>query len=117
MELDFREEQSYLRAKKRVNEIKAFFIHFLVYILVNIFISGIIVFGLLQSGYSFVQAISNFGVHSTWIFWGIGVFFHWLAVFGFPFLGFGKDWEEKKIKELMNKDDRNKRQILFFLYK
>jgi hypothetical protein len=39
--------------------------------------------------------------------WGIGVFFHGLKVFNYmPF--FGKDWEEKKIKEFMEKEEQSK---------
>ena len=104
MQRDFTQEQSYIRAKKRVKAIKGFYVHFIVYVLVNIFISGIIIFGLMQSGDSFVETFSNFGVYSTWVFWGIGIFFHWLGVFGFKSIGFGNDWEEKKIKELMEKE-------------
>ena len=59
----------------------------------------------MQSGYSFYDAITNFGVISTWLFWGIGLVFHWLGVFGFQSLGLGKDWEERKIKEMMEKED------------
>ncbi len=58
--------------------------------------------------YNFAEAISHFGVYSTWIFWGIGLFFHWLGVFGFQSLGLGKDWEEKKIKELMKREDKRR---------
>ena len=105
MENNFLQEHSYIRAKKRVKDIKGFYIHLIVFIITNIFISGIIIFGLMQSGYKFNQSLSNFGVYSTWIFWGIGLFFHWLGVFGFKFLGFGKEWEEKKIKELMERED------------
>ena len=104
MQKDFTQEQSYIRAKKRVKAIKGFYVHFIVYVLVNIFISGIIIFGLMQSDYSLNSAFSNFGVYSTWVFWGIGIFFHWLGVFGFKSIGFGSDWEEKKIKELMEKE-------------
>jgi hypothetical protein len=106
MEIDFMQEQSYLRAKKRVKVIKGFYVHLIVYVLVNIFISGVIVFGLMQSDYSFEDAITNFGVISTWLFWGIGMFFHWLGVFGFKSLGLGSDWEERKIKEMMEKEDQ-----------
>ncbi|MEE9407296.1 MAG: 2TM domain-containing protein [Polaribacter sp.] len=110
MQQDFTKEASFIRAKKRVKAIKGFYVHLIVYILVNIFISGVVIFGLMQNDYSFKDAISNFGVYSTWLFWGIGMFFHWLGVFGFQSLGFGKDWEEKKIKEMMDKEDeRNKR--------
>ena len=106
MESNFLQEQKYIKARKRVKEIKGFYIHLTVYILVNIFISGVIIFGLTRDeDNSIADAISNFGVYSTWVFWGIGMFFHWLGVFGFRSLGFGKDWEERKIKEFMN--DKN----------
>ena len=105
MEQNFTQEQSYIRAKKRVKDIKGFYIHLMVYVLVNLFISGVIIFGLSQSGDDFDEIISNFGVYSTWVFWGIGMFFHWMGVFGFRSLGFGKDWEENKIQELMEKDE------------
>jgi hypothetical protein len=102
MEIEFKENQKYLQAKKRVEKIKGFYIHFVVYIVVNIFISGIIIFGLTSDNdYSFLQAISHFGVYSTWVFWGIGLFFHWLGVFGSHII-FGKDWEKKQVEKYMN---------------
>ena len=104
---DFKKEQSYIRAKKRVKDIKGFYIHAIVFVLVNIFISSIIIFGITSSGDSFSYAITNFGVYSTWIFWGIGLFFHWLGVFGVKSFGLGKDWEERKIREYMDDDEDN----------
>ena len=109
MERNFKQEQSYIRAKKRVKDIKGFYVHLSVYIIINIFISGVIIYGLMTSGDSFSEAFSNFGVYSTWVFWGIGMFFHWLGVFGFKSIGFGRDWEERKIREMMEKDDKQKR--------
>ncbi len=111
MESDFINEQNYLRAKKRVKAIKDFYVHLTVYVIINIFISCVILYGLTRSGDDYTDALSNFGVYSTWIFWGIGIFFHWLGVFGFKSLGLGKDWEEKKIKELMEKDDSRTRKF------
>lgn len=109
MDNKFRQEDSFLRAKKRVKVIKGFYVHLIIYVLSNICISGIIIWGIMESGYRFKDTLSNFGVYSTWVFWGIGMFFHWLGVFGFKSLGFGSDWEEKKIKELMDKEEqRNK---------
>lgn len=105
MEQQFLKEQSYIRAQKRVKDIKGFYTHLIVYISVNIFISGVIFYGLTKSGDSFSEIISNFGLYSTWLFWGIGVFFHWLGIFGFKSLGLGKDWEERKIKEYMEKEN------------
>ncbi|WP_439127398.1 2TM domain-containing protein [Polaribacter sp.] len=109
MQEDFIQEQNYVRAQKRVKELKGFYIHLIVYILVNLFLSGIIIYGLMQSGDTFKEAITNFGTYSTAFFWGIGMFFHWLGVFGFKSLGLGKDWENRKIQELMDKDDEKKR--------
>ena len=98
----------YLKAKKRVEKIKGFYIHFGVYIAVNILISSIIVYGLTyDEGVSYVEALANFGVYSTWVFWGVGVLFHWFGVFGFTSF-FGKNWEEKKLKEIMDKEAQNR---------
>ncbi|MDG1194624.1 MAG: 2TM domain-containing protein [Polaribacter sp.] len=106
MDNKFRQEDSFIRAKKRVKAIKGFYVHLIVYVLTNIFISGIIIWSIMESGHPFEDTLSNFGVYSTWVFWGIGMFFHWLGVFGFKSLGFGEDWEERKIKELMDKEDQ-----------
>ncbi|WP_454047872.1 2TM domain-containing protein [Chryseobacterium sp. Marseille-Q8038] len=35
--------------------------------------------------------------------WGVGIAFHAISVFGI-----GKNWEERKIKELMEKDQKQK---------
>ncbi|MEQ6122782.1 2TM domain-containing protein [Pseudotenacibaculum sp. MALMAid0570] len=112
MEQNYIKEQQYLKAKKRIKDIKGFYSHLSVYIVVNIFISGIIVYGLSNDeDRSLGEALTHFGTYSTWLFWGIGLFFHWLGVFGFKSF-FGKSWEEKKIKELMDKDDEVSRKIL-----
>ena len=111
MEQNYIQEHNYIKAKKRVKAMKGFYVHLIVYVLVNIFLSGIIIFGLSQSGDNFDEILSNFGVYSTWLFWGIGIFFHFMGVFGFKSLGLGKDWEEKKIKELLEKEDQQKRKF------
>ncbi|EAR12067.1 hypothetical protein PI23P_12057 [Polaribacter irgensii 23-P] len=108
MEREFRENQKYIQAKKQVDKIKGFYIHFAVYAAVNVFLSGIIIFGLTNNSdneYNFVQAMSHFGVYSTWLFWGIGLFFHWLGVFGSNVF-FGKNWEKKQIEKYMNSTKR-----------
>ena len=105
MEQNYNKEQQYLKAKKRVQDIKGFYSHLTVYIVINIFISGIIIYGLTyDENRGFFGAVTHFGVYSTWLFWGIGLFFHWFGVFGFKnFLG--KSWEEKKIKQLMDEEE------------
>ena len=112
MESNFTREQSYIHAKKRVKDIKGFYVHFMVYIIVNLMISSVIIYGLMSSGNTLFEAITNFGTYSTAFFWGIGIFFHWLGVFGFKSLGFGKEWEERKIKELMEKENHQSKRRL-----
>ena len=97
MESNFIEEQNYIKAKKRVKDIKGFYIHLFLYI----FVTPVIIIVNLMF-------VPNF--HFFWfslLGWGMAIFFHWLTVFGFSFIGFGKNWEEKKIKELM-KEENNK---------
>jgi hypothetical protein len=110
MEQNFEKEQSYIRAKKRVKDIKGFYVHLIVFIAVNLFISGNIIFWSVKSGENFAEAITNFGVYSTPLFWGIGLFFHWFGVFGVKSVGFGKEWEERKIKEYLDKENEQFKQ-------
>jgi hypothetical protein len=35
--------------------------------------------------------------------WGIGIIFHAFGVFGY-----GKSWEERKIQEIMDRENKNK---------
>jgi hypothetical protein len=105
LEGDYKNNPRYIYAKKRVDNIKGFFWHAVSYVIVNIFISAIIIVGMTSEGASLKAAFGNFGVWATWLFWGIGLFFHWLGVYGSQWF-FSKDWEERKIKEYL--DERNK---------
>lgn len=97
------EEQSrYENALKKVKKIKGFYTHLLVYVVINIMIV-IINIQNLDKGESYFQ-IKNF---FTAFFWGIGLFAHGISVFG-PEIFFGKNWEERKIKELMDKENKSK---------
>ncbi|SEB53125.1 2TM domain-containing protein [Tenacibaculum sp. MAR_2009_124] len=102
MEIDNKKQQEkYLRAKNRVDEIKKYYIHLTAYILVNIFISVRRILRDMEFGMSLEQALTEFDSYSLWIFWGIGIGFHTFKVFGFNLL-LGKNWEERKIKEYMD---------------
>jgi len=96
------DELKYQEAVKRVKKIKGFYTHLAVYIVINIMIV-IINIQNLDTGESYFQ-IRNF---STAFFWGIGLAAHGLSVF-LPTMLMGKNWEEKKIKELMEKEKNNK---------
>jgi len=101
MNTKIRKEERYLRAKKRVDELKGFYIHLSVYILVNIFLSTRQIVDGVSEEKSFTEIFSDMGVYGVWLMWGIGIFFHGLKVFGTNTL-LGKNWEERKIKEIMD---------------
>ena len=103
MENNFTEEERYRRAEKRVKEIKGFYWHLFWYLAVNIFLTfGGTIKALFTEG-TLEFTNFNFGNLSVWFFWGIGIVGHWLHVFGMNIF-FSKNWEERKIKEYMDKD-------------
>ncbi len=90
----FISEKKYKLAQKRVEKLKGFYIHLAIYIMmVPVFI--------------YLNFISKAGF--PWalfpiVGWGIGVTSHASETFNYnPF--FGKDWEDRKIRELMDKDE------------
>ncbi len=94
-------ENKYDRAKKKVDEIKGFYSHLLVYLIVNIAL--ILVQLGIFNGFSNIS-YPGWALFSTPFFWGIGLMFHGLYVFQHKFTFF-KNWEERKIKEYMEKDE------------
>jgi hypothetical protein len=86
------DQEAYNRAKKRVRQIKGFYIHATVYVAVNVLLIAINL------------ATSPRQIWFFWplVGWGIGLAAHGLSVFGLG--GFlGADWEERKIKEIVDK--------------
>lgn len=100
MENNMQEKELYRAAKKQVQEVKGFYIHLLVYVLVNLFL--LVGSKKISMTSIFELKLENF---SMMFFWGIGLFVHWVSVFG-KNLFLGKKWEERKIKELMEKDKK-----------
>ena len=86
------EERKYQEAKGRVREIRGFYTHLAVYVLVNTFL--------------FLLDIT-LSPDVLWFYWpllgwGIAIVVHAVSVFGFgPWLG--QEWEEKKIDEYMDR--------------
>lgn len=95
------EQMQYEKALKRVKKIKGFYTHLLVYIVINLMII-IVNIQDLDKGESYFQFENFF----TAFFWGIGLATHALSVFGTD-LFLGNDWENKKIKELMEKEKKD----------
>lgn len=100
MERNYTEEERYNLAKKRVQEVKGFYGNLTAYIVVNIFL---VIVNLMTSP-------EHLWFYWPMLGWGIGVLFHGLRVFNYmPFLG--KDWEERKMKEFMEEEERRKDQF------
>lgn len=97
----YKESPEYRRALKRVKALKGFYGHLAAYLLVNIII---IYVSTREEG--LVEGLQDLSNYFTVFFWGIGLAAHAAGVF-MPNIIFGREWEERKIKELMEKERRN----------
>lgn len=77
------DDELYKKARERVNEIRGFYTHLIVYIIIN--------------------AVFIYFIGRTWLwvtaFWGMGLIFQLVNTFLL-----GKEWEEKKIKEYIERE-------------
>lgn len=97
MEMNNSDFERYLRAQKQVEEIRKFYSNVIAFVVVNLFL----MFINLRYSPQYLWFLWSVGS------WGVGLFFHGLKTFNYkPFLG--KDWEERKIKELMDKEKQNR---------
>ncbi|MFC1715643.1 sensor domain-containing protein [Candidatus Poribacteria bacterium] len=96
---DERYEERYKEAKEKVEAIKGFYIHLITYVCVNGFLIAV----------NLITSRRTLWFYWPLLGWGAGVLAHGIGVFGFDGL-LGKDWEKKKIREIMEKtesdDDR-----------
>lgn len=88
--------EKYQKAKKQVEEIKGFYVHLLVYVVV---MCVLVFINLKYTPEHLWFVYSMLG-------WGLGLFFHAVKVFNwFPFMS--KNWEEKKLQQYME-EEKNK---------
>lgn len=88
--------EKYQKAKKQVEEIKGFYVHLMVYIVV---MCVLVFINLKYTPEHLWFVYSMLG-------WGLGLFFHAVKVFNwFPFMS--KNWEEKKLQQYMD-EEKNK---------
>ncbi|MEW7291434.1 2TM domain-containing protein [Aquimarina sp. 2304DJ70-9] len=110
-------KKSYYKAKKRVEKEKGFYGHLMVYIVINIaivIIHRVVYLNIdkINPDHGFTEWL-NWNLLFTPVLWGIGLLIHGACVFkkNFSFFKrlrrsiFSKEWEENKIKELIDKDD------------
>lgn len=99
MKADFTEQDRYYDAQKKVKDLKEFYQHLTIYLLCN---PIVIVVNLMTSpGY----------LWCLWCVmgWGIPVIIHGLKAFGNPPF-FNKKWEERKIQEILEKENQKREQ-------
>jgi len=88
----YSENMAYVRAKERVEKLKGFYGNLISYCLV---IPVLIIINLNTSSFQWFWF--------PMLGWGMGLSFHALETFGY-----GKSWEEKKIQEILQKEDKEK---------
>lgn len=89
---------SYIKAKNKVEKERGFYTHLIIYIAINLTITGFKIWGHLDSWESFTDKFISFDVLTTWIIWGIFLILHFLS------FKYGLAWEERKIEQLMNEE-------------
>lgn len=99
MEKDYKNQNKYLRAKERVEELKKFYNSLMWYVVIIPFLA-------------WINYATN-GWHYAWFLWaafgwGIGLAFHAAKVYRISPIH-SKDWEERKIREFMEEEDRHER--------
>jgi len=97
MKVDYSEEDKYIRAKKKVENIKGFYANLLAYCLVIPFLFFI----------NYMTSPGHWWFYWPMFGWGVGLAFHAFGVFGNNLI-FGKDWEERKINEILKEDEKRK---------
>jgi len=90
-------DEKYEKAKKRVKELKDFYSNLISYASVNVILIII----------NLVTSPGSLWFYWVTIFWGIGVLIHASKVFVLKGKLLGEEWEEKKIKELMEKEGKS----------
>lgn len=91
------EQEKYKRAKKKIEELKGFYIHLAVYVVINLFILVNIYLNT-DDFWSWPHFVTLFG-------WGIGLAFHAAKTFNFNPI-FGKNWEERQIQKYIDEDKK-----------
>ncbi|WNM20330.1 2TM domain-containing protein [Flavobacterium capsici] len=87
----YNENMAYMKAKERVEKLRGFYSNLISYCCV---IPLLIFINLRTTSFQWFWF--------PMLGWGLGLTFHALETFGF-----GKSWEEKKIQEIMNKDNKS----------
>ena len=95
--------RKYIRARKRVEQLKGYYWHLMIYLTINTVLSVYKIINDARTGSEGLnEALFDFDNYSLWLWWGIGMAFHTYNVFGARLLFMNKEWEDRKIKEYMD---------------
>ena len=92
-------DETYKKAKKRVEELKKFYGNLATYAVINVILIII----------NLVTSPGTLWFYWVTIFWGIAILLHASRVFIFRGRFLGEEWEQKKIQEIMEKERKSKR--------
>ena len=87
-------DEKYEKAKKRVEDLKKFYSNLTSYVVINIILIII----------NLVTSPGSLWFYWVTIFWGLAILLHASKVFVLKGRFLGEEWEEKKIKEIMDKE-------------
>ena len=90
------------RAKKRVEQLKKFYKHVAFYVVIHAFFIGRRIYKDISYGDSIFEALTEMSNYRLFFWWTVILIVHGLKTYRFEFF-FSKDWEERKIKEEVNK--------------
>lgn len=94
-------DNKYMKAKRRVAEIKKFY-------------TGLMSYAIIIPAFAGLNYYINELRHPWFLWaalgWGIGLFFQAMKAFRW-FSFFGKDWEERKMREFMEKEERHNKNL------
>ncbi len=104
------EEIKLKRIKSKVEELKKFYKHLIVYVIINTLFALSSNFTEINfhifSGYKITNlwiGFDNFKIYPLWFVWGIFLVLNSINVFAIPML-LGDQWETRKVKEFMKKE-------------
>ena len=89
-------DEHYEKARKRVQEIKGFYSNLISYILINALLIVI----------NLVTSPGSLWFYWVTIFWGIAIVIHAVKTFVLKGKFLGEDWEQKKIREIMEGSEK-----------
>jgi len=104
---NYDQDVAYLLAKHKTEKLKRFYMHSIIYVIINCGLIFVKVNRNMNNGESFADAFFEFNTFSTAIIWVVVLAIHAFSVFGNTFI-LGSKWEEEKIKQYIKEEQQNK---------